>query len=105
MDSNDVTVTDEQANTRFVVTEGGADAQLVYRVEGDRLILTHTEVPEEFQGRGIGGRLVRAAAERAEADGMTVAPWCSYARKWLEDHPDVTERLTVDWSAPPSRES
>lgn len=96
------TVSDEVAEGRFVLRVEGAEAQLVYRVDGDRLVLVHTEVPEEIGGRGIGGRLVRAAVDRAAASGETVAPWCPYARRWLRDHPDEAARVAIDWTEPPA---
>ena len=71
-------------------------------MNGSRLILAHTEVPETLRGRGIAGRLVRAAVERAAATGETVVPWCPYARKWLEDHPDDAARIAIDWSNLPA---
>lgn len=94
-------VIDEPANRRFRYTEDGNDAQLVYRVRDGQLILVHTEVPEELGGLGIGARLVRAAVDRAKSTGETVLPWCPYARKWLQDHPDVAATITIDWSDPP----
>ncbi len=101
MSDNDVPVVDDTAHSRFVVEQEGRIAHLVYRAGGGQLVLTHTEVPATLGGRGIGGRLVRAAAERAAREGLTVSPWCSYARKWLEDHPDVAEEITIDWTSPP----
>jgi predicted GNAT family acetyltransferase len=95
-------VVDNTNQQRFLYTEDGVDAHLVYRVDGDRLILVHTEVPDILGGRGIGGRLVRAAVERAKASGETVLPWCPYARKWLQDHADATAGITIDWSDPPA---
>jgi predicted GNAT family acetyltransferase len=95
-------VVDEPQHDRFRFTEDGTDAQLVYRVDGDRLILVHTEVPEALGGRGIAGRLVRAAVDRAERTGETVVPWCPYARTWLRDHPDVAAAVSIDWSPPPA---
>ena len=95
------TVVDRPEESRFVVTAGDDEAELTYRLEGDRLVLLHTGVPEAFRGQGVGGRLVRAAAERAARDGLTVAPWCSYARTWLDEHPDVADGLTIDRSPPP----
>src|SRR5262249_35231545 len=67
----------------------------------DRLVLLHTEVPAALGGRGLGGRLVRAAVERASGEGLTVVPLCPFARTWLERHPDVAENVTVDWGEPP----
>jgi predicted GNAT family acetyltransferase len=95
-------VVDEPSRHRFLYEEDGVDAQLIYRVDGDRLVLVHTEVPKSLGGRGIGGRLVTAAVERAAKTGETIAPWCPYARKWLEDHADVASRVTIDWTAPPA---
>jgi predicted GNAT family acetyltransferase len=92
-------VTDEH---RFLYVEEGVEAQLVYEVTGDQLVLVHTEVPGQLGGRGIAGRLVRAAVDRAAATGETVLPWCPYARKWLRDHPDDAARVAIDWSDPPA---
>lgn len=93
-------VIDEPQRSRFRYSEAGTDAQLVYRAESGRLILVHTEVPDTMAGRGVAGRLVRAAVERAERTGETVVPLCPYARKWLGDHPDVVAGMAVDWTEP-----
>lgn len=80
----------------------GVDAELVYRLEdGDRMILIHTGVDESLQGRGMGGRLVRAAVGRARAEGLTIVPWCPYARHWLDEHPDAAGAVSIDWHTPP----
>ena len=91
------TPTDNPDEHRFELTEDGHLAQLVYRLEGDRLRLVHTEVPDELGGRGLGGVLVRAALDRAEADGLTIVPDCPFARGWLEKHPDDAARATIAW--------
>jgi predicted GNAT family acetyltransferase len=93
----------DEPGERFVLEADGAAAELDYEVEGDRLILIHTEVPQELGGRGIAGRLVAAGVDRARRDGLTIAPWCPYARRWLRDHADQTEGITIDWSEPPAR--
>jgi predicted GNAT family acetyltransferase len=96
----DDAVVDDTAGSRFVISEGGAEAELLYAIEGDRMLLVHTEVPESWGGRGIGGRLVRAALARAQANGLTVVPWCPFARRWLQEHPDVAAEATIDWQTP-----
>jgi predicted GNAT family acetyltransferase len=90
-------VTDNPSEQRFELTEDGHTAELVYRVEGDRLRLVHTGVPEELGGRGLGGVLVRAAVDRAQAEGLTIVPDCPFARGWLEKHPDDAARVAIDW--------
>ena len=100
-DPNGAEIVDATGESRFVIRgDHGLEAELVYRVEGERLELIHTGVPEEWGGRGIGGRLVRAALRRARAEHLTVVPWCPFARRWLLDHPDEAADVPVDWDAP-----
>jgi uncharacterized protein len=98
--THDAPVVDNTTASRFVIREGGAEAELIYLVKGDQMVLVHTEVPEEWGGRGIGARLVRAALARAAADHLTVVPWCPFARRWLGDHPDEAAAVTIDWDSP-----
>jgi len=96
-----ITVEDDPARSRLVVERDGVTARLDYRREPGRIILVHTEVPAEFEGRGVGSALVRAAVELARAEGLTVVPWCPFARHWLRTHPDVAGTVTMDWKTPP----
>jgi predicted GNAT family acetyltransferase len=66
--ADDAPVVDDTAESRFVIREGGDEAELLYAQQGDRLILVHTGVPEAWSGHGIGGRLVRTALTRARAE-------------------------------------
>jgi len=79
----------------------GSQAELVYFSAPGRLILVHTEVPDALGGRGIGGQLVRAAVERAEAEHLTLVPWCPFARRWLTDHAEEAAGVTIDWTTLP----
>lgn len=97
--SDAVPVTDNQAASRFEISDGGHLAELRYYRSGNRLALIHTEVPEELEGRGYGGRLVVAAVDRAAREGLTIVPYCPFARRWLERHSDVADRVPIDWQA------
>ena len=92
---------DDVEQHRFLHQEDGLEAELVYATDEGRLILLHTEVPDELGGRGLGGQLVRAAVARAERSGETILPRCSYARSWLQDHPDEVADITIDWNGTP----
>lgn len=63
--------------------EAGA-AYLSYERSGDTLTIEHTVVPAELEGHGVGGQLVQSALSFAQAEGLTVAATCSFARGWLE---------------------
>jgi predicted GNAT family acetyltransferase len=90
-------ISDNTQDSRFEVTVDGHVAELRYRRRADRLVLIHTGVPDALEGRGLGGQLVRAAVSQAAAEGLTVVPICSYARAWLQRHPDVAGTVTIDW--------
>jgi uncharacterized protein len=98
--SEPLQVTDNQAQSRFEVTDDGELGELVYRRRGNRLVLVHTEVPEALGGRGIASLLVQAAVDRAVAEQLTVVPQCPFARRWLERHEDQAARVTIDWPPP-----
>jgi uncharacterized protein len=100
--ANDVEVVDVPAESRFVVRSNGVEAELVYHVHGDRLVLVHTEVPDELAGQGIGGDLVGAAVRRARSDHLTLVPWCPFANRWLQNHRDAVADLDVDWESRPA---
>ena len=91
------TVIDNVAAHRFEVVVDGERPHLVYRRNAQRLVLVHTEVPEQLSGRGIGGRLVEAAIDAAAAEGLTVVPNCPFAASWLRTHPEVAGLVTIDW--------
>lgn len=82
-------VVDRPDENRLTYEADGEVAELIYRPEGNRLVLVHTGVPGALSGRGIGGRLVKAAVEKAAAEGLVVEAWCPFARSWLREHPEV----------------
>lgn len=97
--SDSADVIDNTDASRFELRADGWLAQLVYHVRGDRLVLIHTEVPLELEGRGLGGRLVTAAVDRAAREGLTLVPLCPFARGWLERHPEAASRAVIDWGS------
>jgi uncharacterized protein len=97
--SDSADVIDNTDASRFELRADGWLAELVYRIRGDRLVLIHTEVPLELEGRGIGGRLVTAAVDRAVREGLTLVPLCPFAHGWLERHPEAASRAVIDWDS------
>jgi predicted GNAT family acetyltransferase len=93
-------VVDNPGKSRFEVNVDGHTGELVYELDGSTLFLIHTGVPDELEGRGLAGQLVRAAVARASADHLTIVPWCPYARQWLRKHPDEVRGIDIDWKTP-----
>jgi predicted GNAT family acetyltransferase len=88
-------VIDNPAESRLEITVDGHLAQLVYERHGNQLVLIHTEVPEELGGQGLGGDLVKAAVELARNEHLDIVAECSYARTWLQRHPDEAAGVTL----------
>jgi uncharacterized protein len=78
---------------RFETQVDGVTCELDYYVRDGVMTITHTGVPSEVGGRGIAGELVRTAFEAARSAGWKVVPACSYARAWIERHPDYSSLL------------
>lgn len=71
--------------------EGDAVALAYYRVEGDRLILTHTEVPNEYGGQGIGSRLARGVFDAIRASGRQAVLKCPFLGAFYARHPEYAD--------------
>ena len=84
-------VTDNPARHRFELSLDGHTAFASYRRGGDTLIVYHTEVPREFEGRGIGSALVKGVLDIARAEGLKVKPMCSFVSAYMRWHPDVAD--------------
>jgi len=86
-------VVNNEAEQRFELAVGGATAAASYRLENGRISFTHTVVPEELEGQGIGSRLVRGALDQARAEGLKVVPICAFVKHYIERHPDYQDLL------------
>lgn len=88
--------------SRFEVQVDGLLSICDYRRRDGVLVLPHTVVPPELQGRGIAAALVEAALAHARAEGLRVDPVCSYVAVHLRRHPRHADLLrTTRLSAPP----
>ena len=80
-------VVHNEHESRYEMPVDGSKAILVYRRNGNVLQLVHTEVPVEFEGRGLASKLVQGALDDIRARGETIVPRCSYVSAWLKRHP------------------
>lgn len=62
-----------------------------FRVDGDVVVLPHTEVHPSLRGRGLGAQLVRAALDDVRGSGRLVAPLCWYVREFIDQHDDYAD--------------
>jgi uncharacterized protein len=89
----DLTLNDQRQ--RFELAVDGEIAFIDYRLDGNKLTLVHTEVPEALEGRGVGGKIVKLALAYARANALTVIPECAFVRSYLERHPEERDVVAV----------
>lgn len=83
-------VTNDEAASEYVLRIGGTQIGLAaYRLRGDEIAFTHTEIDPTCEGRGYGSALVGAALADARERGLTVLPLCPFVAAYLERHPEA----------------
>lgn len=78
---------------RFQVVVDGSTGELDYRLDAGIMSITHTGVAPAIAGRGVAAALTRAALAHARAAGWKVRPLCSYARTYVQRHPETRDLL------------
>jgi uncharacterized protein len=81
------TIDHDRGAHRFTTEVDGNRAELDYTLADGVMTITHTRVPPAIGGRGIAAELMEAALSAARASDWTVNPDCSYAKAYLEKHP------------------
>ena len=94
-DDAPVTVRDNSEESRFeALDESGAVAGFAaYRRSEDRVVFTHTEVDDAFEGQGVGSSLVHAALDAVRGEGVRVVAQCPFVRSYIEEHQEYADLL------------
>lgn len=79
----------EHLARRFVVTTEAGEAVLEYEFSGDKVVFTHTFVPPELRGKGVGEILVRSALQWVRQEKRPYEARCSYVVRFLEKNPEL----------------
>jgi predicted GNAT family acetyltransferase len=84
------TVSHNPAHHRFEAQVDGQLAVAEYQMASASVMrLTHTEVPEALEGRGIAGALAKAAMAHARERGLKIDAQCRYMHAYMERHPET----------------
>ena len=62
-----------------------------YRISGDVITFTHTEVDDRMEGHGVGSRLAHAALEDVRSQGKQVRPLCAFIAAYIQRHPEFQD--------------
>jgi len=95
--SMDTKVVDVPERGRFEVRVDDRVVGLAsYHVDGSTMTLPHTEVDPSVGGQGIGSALVAGVLEAARERGLTVLPYCSFIRHYIQQHPEYMDLVAAD---------
>lgn len=88
-ETSDVTVWDKPGENSYeLLLDGSRAGVLHYLPTRGALVLVHTEVAPELEGKGLAGRLVAGALEDIRARGLRVVPVCPFVTAYLRRHPE-----------------
>ncbi|CAM3515446.1 GNAT family N-acetyltransferase [Flavobacterium chungbukense] len=79
----------------FEAVEDGKEAgKMTYTWTGDsKFIIDHTEVSPDFNGKGVGKKLVLAAVEYARANNVKIIPLCPFAKSVFDKVEEIRDVL------------
>ncbi|QBQ40582.1 GNAT family N-acetyltransferase [Sphingobacterium psychroaquaticum] len=79
----------------FKATEDGKEAgRMTYSWAGDsKIIIDHTEVNAEFNGRGVGKQMVMAAVDFARENNIKILPLCPFAKSVFDKTEEIKDVL------------
>jgi predicted GNAT family acetyltransferase len=90
-------ITHDSNNHRYVAWVDEVPAGLIeYHLREGALALTHTLVEPAYEGRGVGGALVKQALDEARSQGWTVLPFCPFVHAYLLKHPEYLDLVAAD---------
>ncbi len=88
MNYKDLSVTNNEQEQRYEFIVDDQVSFIDYEKKGDKIFLTHTEVPEELEGKGVASAMVEKTFTEIENQGLKVVPYCSYVKVFLKRHPE-----------------
>ena len=94
-EASEVVVRDNAVASRYeLLVDGIRAGELHYLpTRGDAVVLVHTEVAPEVEGRGLAGRLIAGALDDLRARGQSVIPVCPFVSAYLQRHPEYADLL------------
>jgi len=82
------TLKDNEAKKRYEFELPEHTPLIEYIRTTDKIYLTHTEVPPELEGQGIGTALVKQVLEDIKEKDLTLVPLCPFVAAYIKEHPE-----------------
>jgi uncharacterized protein len=69
---------------------------VVYKRDGNRLVIRHTMVAPELRGDGVGTNMVRAVLDDVRERGEKLTNYCGFVADFLDDHTGYQDLIDTD---------
>ena len=87
-ESNDWLFVDNTDDKRFELHVDGQIARVEYIPAVGKIVLSHTEVPQELEGRGLAKYLVGKVLDHLATQDVEVIPLCPYVISFIRKNPE-----------------
>lgn len=89
----EISVIDVPEHKRYEARSGDGTAGFAaYTLTDELIVFTHTEIDSAFEGKGVGGTLVRGALDDVRRRGdLSVLPVCAFVKSWIGRHPEYAD--------------
>ena len=77
-----------EAENQYEFHIGELLPKIEYIRSGNKIYLTHTEVPGELEGQGIASDLVKKVLTDIQQKELKVVPLCPFVDKYIKRHPE-----------------
>lgn len=93
-DDLDLVNNDSDVKKKFELHIEGDVAYIDYMIsKQDIIYLTHTEVPPQWEGKGVGSALISKTLDFIKESGLKMAPLCPFVAAYLKRHPERAEGM------------
>ena len=66
--------------------------EMTFSIAGpEKIIIDHTEVEDDFRGKGVGFQLVTFAVNYVREKGIKMLPLCPFTKATLQKHPEWSD--------------
>jgi uncharacterized protein len=95
---SEIVFDDDRARGRYRALVDGVEVGFIDYdpIGADGVLLKHTEVHREHEGRGFGSKLVASMLDDVRRRGKRVVPMCPYALAFVRRHPEYRDVVRED---------
>lgn len=95
---NDYKIVEDIDNNRFIaIVDDKAIGEIDFHLtdEGKTIVVTHTGVRPEYEGKGIAGAMTKAMLQYVRNNGLRIVPVCRYTKVYIDIHPGYKDLLQI----------